>query len=138
MNCVCGCRPEAHHGWWGPCNGPCGCSYFQEDLGGYGTPPGTTYYGNGNQHNQYDGLLMASSVLCLLSALPFPEPRGAVTEVAGMLGVATALLYYTLYLPDVVPEAWSTSMALGFSFIAVGCILRAGIVGRMIRHRETW
>ncbi len=89
-----------------------------------------------SQH-AYAALLLVSATACIVSAWVGREPRGAKIERAGMIGCGIALLFYAFNIRDAV-AAWSTSMALAFGATAIGCGIRAGLVWRMIRRRETW
>lgn len=82
-------------------------------------------------------ILLVSSIACLISAAVGHEPWGARIERAGMFGCAVALGFYSLNLPAAV-ASWNTTAALAIAGGAAGCIIRAGLVWRMIRHRETW
>ncbi|MGU3650710.1 hypothetical protein [Mycolicibacterium sp. A43C] len=82
-------------------------------------------------------MLLLSSITCLASAIIKREPCGAMAERAGMFGCAVALGFYSLNLPAAV-ESWNTTAALTLAGMAFGCTIRAGLVWRMIRHRETW
>jgi hypothetical protein len=87
--------------------------------------------------NLFAALLFVSVGACLVSAWITREPLGARTERAGMLGSSIALLFYAFNVPEAV-AAWGTTMAVVFFGTALGCAVRAGLVWRMIRHRETW
>lgn len=82
-------------------------------------------------------MLLASSIACIVSAFVAREPRGARIERAGMFGCAVALGFYSLNLPASV-ASWNTTVAVSLAGAAIGCVIRAGLVWRMIRHRETW
>lgn len=92
---------------------------------------------SGLSQNVFAALLLASVCACLASALISREPIGAKTERAGMFGSSVALLFYAFNVPDAI-AGWGTTMAIGFVGTALGCAVRAGLVWRMIRHRETW
>lgn len=81
--------------------------------------------------------LFTSALACLIAAIVGHEPLGAYIERAGMFGCAVALGFYSLNLPSSV-ASWNTTVALACAGGAVGCVVRAGLVWRMIRHRETW
>lgn len=85
----------------------------------------------------FSAILLASSIACIVSAFVGHEPWGARIERAGMFGCAVALGFYSLNLPAAV-ASWNTTVALTLAGAAVGCTVRAGLVWRMIRHRETW
>ena len=85
----------------------------------------------------FSWLLMVSTIACFVSAWVHREPLGAHIERAGMFGCSVALLAYSFAVPDSV-SSWSTSMTPAFTGLAIGCAIRAGLVWRMIRHRETW
>jgi hypothetical protein len=85
----------------------------------------------------FSGMLLVGSIACLISAVVGHEPWGARIERAGMFSCAVALGFYSLNLPAAV-ASWNTTAALALAGGAVGCIIRAGLVWRMIRHRETW
>ena len=82
-------------------------------------------------------MLLLSSTACLVSAIVGHEPVGARVERAGMFGCAVALGFYSLNLPAAV-ASWNTTAAFTLAGMAIGCTVRAGLVWRMIRHRETW
>lgn len=96
----------------------------------------------------FSALLLVSALACIISAFIGHPPRspnwrdsrvrGAVIEMLGMFGIAVALLFYSFDIPAAVPHAWNTSMALAFTGTAIGAAVRAGLIIRMIRHRETW
>ena len=85
----------------------------------------------------FSTLLLVASTLCVTSGWIVREPLGAKVERAGMFLAGVALMYYATNVPGVV-ASWSTTMALAFGATGVGCVVRAGLVWRMIRHRETW
>lgn len=85
----------------------------------------------------FSGMLLVSSITCLASAVVGREPWGARIERAGMLGCAVALGFYSVNLPSAV-ASWNTTAALTLAGASLGCVIRAGLVWRMIRHRETW
>ncbi|MGE2733869.1 hypothetical protein [Mycolicibacterium vaccae] len=85
----------------------------------------------------FSAILMVSSIACLVAAIVGHEPWGARIERAGMFGCAVALGFYSINLPAAV-ASWNTTAALALAGGAVGCVIRAGLVWRMIRHRETW
>lgn len=96
----------------------------------------------------FSALLLLSALTCIASAFVGSPPHspkwrdtrplGARIERAGMIGLAAALLYYSFDLPSALPGRWAGSMALIFTATAIGAIIRAGLVWRMIRHEETW
>lgn len=85
----------------------------------------------------FAGILLASSIACLVATVVGREPLGAKIERAGMFGCAVALGFYSFNLPGAV-ASWNTTAALPMAGAAIGCAIRAGLVWRMIRHRETW
>ncbi|MCG7595935.1 hypothetical protein [Mycobacterium sp. PSTR-4-N] len=88
--------------------------------------------------NAFSAVLLASTLACIAAAWLRREPRGAWVEMLGMLGCSAALFYYSRNIPEAVPTTWNTSMALAFTGTAIGAAVRAGLVWRMIRRRDTW
>lgn len=102
-------------------------------------PQGSSVVRDMGDHIQtgFSWLLLIASVLCVASGWIGHEPRGAKIERAGMFFAGVALMYYATNVPGVV-ASWSTTMALGYGATGLGCVVRAGCVWRMIKHRETW